>query len=531
MTLNRLALDRNLIVHSTGAVEPISRAAVLHWLDAARAAVKGTPWAEQLMIDRIDALEVLLEPLHLELLGALRGAADPHAAGERSSLAMRARWLGYRLKKMYQEGRARLAANRTGRVTTLFWPRELTHINAQLPVLASLQRRGGSCAVLACHPRTFDQLRSRGIDAVSTCAAWPDVVRRARRTGRERSRVAAGGPAVKLPAFATRNRSIALEPIWRATVCRLLPDVFEAVANARAAIQRFEPEVLVIGNDITLQGRAACLVAQSQGVPTAVLMHGNVTGDELNGRHVAGEIIVYGEASRRELIRLGGDAARILACGAPYLDQRPRQTGSVDPRLAARLGLRPQDRWILAATSGPGDRISHQHHQLVVQNLLRLATTMPEVHLVIKLHRKDRAEHYKGLQSVPGGRFHVLPFCEPGLPASIFDWLQGCPLVLTGASSVAVEAMLLDVPVITMDFCGEINDVDFIDAGTSMHVTNYQALAAAVDRVLASPTSWSDVRDRVQQYLEDAFLLLDGRSADRAADAIQSLAGQSTITG
>ena len=42
--------------------------------------------------------------------------------------------------------------------------------------------------------------------------------------------------------------------------------------------------------------------------------------------------------------------------------------------------------------------------------------------------------------------------------------------MLTGASAVAVEAMLMDVPVVTMDFCNEIHGVDFIDAGATIHV-------------------------------------------------------------
>ena len=57
--------------------------------------------------------------------------------------------------------------------------------------------------------------------------------------------------------------------------------------------------------------------------------------------------------------------------------------------------------------------------------------------------------------------------------------------MLTGASTVAVEAMLMDVPVVTMDFRDEIHEVDFIDAGATMHVRTGEALVEAVAEILA----------------------------------------------
>ena len=73
-----------------------------------------------------------------------------------------------------------------------------------------------------------------------------------------------------------------------------------------------------------------------------------------------------------------------------------------------------------------------------------------------------------------------------GFPRGIIEWLQGCSVVLTGASMVAVEAMLIGVPVITMDFCNEIREVDFIDFGMTTHVTTPEALEATGRDVLAA---------------------------------------------
>ena len=83
--------------------------------------------------------------------------------------------------------------------------------------------------------------------------------------------------------------------------------------------------------------------------------------------------------------------------------------------------------------------------------------------------------------------------------------------------------MLMDVPVVTMDFCDELHDIDFIDAGATIHVATGEALTAKVKEILAGRIPGQDVTLRVQSFLEDAFFALDGHSADRGAQALSEL--------
>jgi UDP-N-acetylglucosamine 2-epimerase len=194
--------------------------------------------------------------------------------------------------------------------------------------------------------------------------------------------------------------------------------------------------------------------------------------------------------------------------------------------LQAKFGLRPHDSWILVATSGPGHRISHRHHEIVVEQLATLCESLGDVPMVAKLHRKDRLEYYQHpLKQHPVARLKLVPYGTAGCPHNIFDWLQGCSLVLTGASTVADEAMLMEVPVLTMDFCNEIHGVDFIDAGATIHVTDGASLERAVREILERGAS-EQLKSRVQSYLEDAYSTLDGRASLRGAQALRALASE-----
>jgi UDP-N-acetylglucosamine 2-epimerase len=312
-----------------------------------------------------------------------------------------------------------------------------------------------------------------------------------------------------------------------------MPFVYEAIANTQAALDRSGCRVLVVGNDLTVEGRAGCRVAARRSVPTAVFTHGSVTAMPLHSMHCADRLLVYGEGQRRDLARLDIADERIVVCGAPSLDERKQQNGRIHPQLEERFELRQGEPWILVATSGPGHTVSQAHHERVVANLLKLSKALPEIPVVIKLHRKDRLDYYQeSLRSAAARKkLYVIGAETGGLPSDILDWLQGCSLLLTGASSAAMQAMLMDVPVVTMDFYHEIKNADFIDAGATVHVDTYDALEAAVRKIIAEGGATEDVRRNTQAFLKDAFLALDGQSSDRGAAAVMELADHDTSQG
>lgn len=498
-------------------VEPLSQAAILAWIDELRASVRSAPWAPLVDFDGVDALDVLLSPIYVATLNAVRNQTDDRQTKTSGLLPWARNW-PYQAKVALRDRAAARRSAQPGPADVLLWSRDITHTVIFEPVVRALCEQGQSARMLACQASIFEQLALRDANSVFTRAAWPGVLRRARLDGVRRARELARFGRWTVPRIAA-DRDI--EPVVRNTVIELLPLVSEAIANAHAALDAFGARLLVVGNDLTTEGRAGCRVAWLRGTPTAMFMHGSITGDPLQALHCVDRILVYGNVHRDELAQRGFPHDRIVVCGAPSLDNRPRQTGRVNAQLRERLGLQPGDPWILVTTSGPGHRISLAHHQLVIENLARLNAAMPTTPVVVKLHRKDRAEHYQQvLQNSVGRKLIVVGENTPGYPNDIFEWLGGCPVVLTGASAVAVEAMLMDVPVVTMDFRNEIHEVDFILAGATTHIRSGEALVEAVSAILAGQAPSNEARLRVQAYLEESFCALDGRSANRAAQSL-----------
>jgi hypothetical protein len=506
--------------------ESIDPAAILRWMREVRSVLMASPAGELLDFEGIDAFDVLLSPIYLRVLNALRRGPVQPPLKTRSALEG-ARSLGYRLKIRLLERIAAWQSASPKRADVVLWTRDITHTVTLHPVSRALETQGMSWCMLACQPRIFKELRRMRSTPVYALGAWPRIVHAARREGARRAKELTALSGCKLPDI-PGFESAGLESTVRETLVQFLPAVSEAIAIAHAVLDQTDPRVLVVGNDVTLEGRAGCRVAQGRGLPTAVFMHGSVSGSALQSQHCADRLLVFGKIQRLELLHQGIADERIVVCGAPSLDDRKRQSGRTHALLQSRFGLRDGEPWILVATSGPGHSTSLSHHRRIIDELVALSKALPSVPIVIKLHRKDRLEYYR--ECVAGctdSRLHVVAQDAYGFPRDIFDWLQGCSMVLTGASTVAMEAMLTDVPVITMDFCNEIPEIDFIQAGATVHVRTAGDLEQAVRKILSVPGVPRDVLAHMQDYLRGSFFALDGCSAQRGAELLRELCQRS----
>lgn len=459
----------------------------------------------------VDAWEAMRSPLFVKALERHRGSP--------ARLPLRAR-LRQKIRGLVGPRRGSSASGIRGqgdvrRADVVFWPTEISHVRCQLPVAAAMSRLGSSSLFLASKPSVMSALVAGGAEPLDTGAAWGQALDAARATAVRRARLLRKQLPPVLPSHGDRS----LADVTGAAL-DLLPAVAEAVTVADNAFAECGARVLVVGNDLTLEGRSASLLARTRGVPTACLMHGAVSGSPLQAHHLTDRFLAYGNASRDILVGLGFPEARIAVVGAPHV-AAARPAADTHPAIRRLLDLAPGAPWVLVATSGPGHSVSEASHQRLVRALAAIASRHPELKLLAKLHRKDRESYYveatreaKGLAWVPAG--------TPGVPDDIADWLPGCSLLVTGASTAAVDALLWGVPVMTVDFDGDLGAADFIEAGTTLHVRD----EAGLERELAKGFPRGYRRpplEAARLYLENSFAARGSQAAERAAAALVGL--------
>lgn len=288
-------------------------------------------------------------------------------------------------------------------------------------------------------------------------------------------------------------------------------------------LDKFSPCCVIPGYDITPEGRLLAFLARNRNIPSYCIMHGSITGEPLDTMHIVDYFCLFGEASKRDLIAKGVDPAPLIVTGAPYLDKFDNIKSGIHPILKHNLSLAESKTYFFIATSGPGHSTSHAHFQLILENIFEAAARYPDAQWVIKMHRKDRIENYREVLSrYKNHGIYIIEHNATGFPESIFEWLQGATALFTGTSTVALEAMSMGIPVVTMDFMDEYKMVDFIDLNTTIHVTDRETLISVIEKLTETPHVFESINERAKAYAAQYFYKSETSASENIVNHITS---------
>lgn len=236
---------------------------------------------------------------------------------------------------------------------------------------------------------------------------------------------------------------------------------------------------------------------------------------------------VMGEVFKEQFLAQGVRKERIEVTGHPLHDaafaQRATLSAEQLRQLKGRYGLPPEARVILYATQPVLWRAVITPEQLVenVRALGRAVADLgPDFLLVLKLHPREAPEAYA-------------PAFGSGLPLRLFHDAEIAELIalaevfISSSSSTVLLAMMLDKPIVTVNF-NQVPHFDYFETvGGTLHVKTHEAAARALRAAVF------DDETRARLATERAAVLaryarFDGRAAERLATLIEELSAAST---
>jgi hypothetical protein len=273
-------------------------------------------------------------------------------------------------------------------------------------------------------------------------------------------------------------------------------------------IEKYKPQKIFVGNDTTREGRLITMLAKRyKEIKSYCIMHGSITGEPLDTYHQVDCFFLYGEAAMKDLISNGMIASNLKISGAPYLDNFIVEGNKgINQILIEKLRLNCEKPYLLITNSGPGHSTSHEHYQKTLHCIFETASLFTDIQWIIKLHRKDSIINFeKVITKYPNHKIQIISSHEHGYPKSIFSWLQGATCLLTGVSTVAIEAMALNIPVVTMDFMNEFTNVDFIEKEATIHVRSQQELNEAITSLVKNKNLYTTKLENSKLYAQQFF--------------------------
>jgi hypothetical protein len=306
-----------------------------------------------------------------------------------------------------------------------------------------------------------------------------------------------------------------------------------AMDEAGAALDALAPKVVVTYAEAGGWGRALVLEARRRGIASVGLQHGFISRHWLNYLHEPDEIapsagnsadrgcplpdvtLLYDEFARRHLLEAGRyPADRLQVTGNPRLDAIVAASRALSDGEIARV----------RRDAGAGD---DQHLVLLAAKripefdatfaaLIQAVAGLPDVHLAIRPHPAETPDPYVALARGVGN-VRVVPLSLD--PVAL---IRGSRLVATINSTVAIEAMALDVPALAMRLPNYLSP--FVDAGAMAGTSRLDEIGPAVARLVFDDAARAALAAARRVFLGGTGAGADGGSAARAADVIARLA-------
>ncbi len=310
--------------------------------------------------------------------------------------------------------------------------------------------------------------------------------------------------------------------LWPAVAERLariftlkLPMVAAEVRAAEAMLQHHRVKSLLLVSDAHHGSRLLTLVGRKLGIASVVVQHGATFAPWGYIPLHADRFAAWGATSRRWMLDRGADPERVVVTGQPRFDTLANRP----PVGRATLGL-PQDSrlllWIL-------DPFPIAENRAILSRLAAVTARYPDLKLIIRPHPSMSDTDWLVAEAQHLANTYVSPATH-----NLHDVITCCDVVLTQGSTVGIEALALDRPVII--FPSDPANV-FQGAFTSpavVHCATNESLRIALQHLFDQPDPSAELLNARRAFVVDALYRLDGRSAERVAALITNRTAHSS---
>lgn len=302
-----------------------------------------------------------------------------------------------------------------------------------------------------------------------------------------------------------------------------LPELLPLAAATENVLDHYPVGLLVSPDVADPRVRAFVLLAKARGIPTLEIQFGTYGPEAVEWRFfLADTLAVWGESPRRVMAAHGVPAERMVVTGSPRHDSLARPNPAAVAAMRGDLGAGANDRIVLFASTHTTDSLSNP---TVVREMkeavFHACVKMPGLRLAIKPHPLENVSETRSL--APSGADFI--FLDPA--RDIRPYIAACDIFISTGSTATLDALILDKPVICLNFPGWETFSDlFARSGATLPAGNAAETRQAL-LALSAPGEeclMRKLQDGRRRFVEDWAYRVDGGSAARISKLALQLA-------
>ena len=324
-------------------------------------------------------------------------------------------------------------------------------------------------------------------------------------------------------------------PDLAATLLLQLPWAVRSYEEMAEALQATRPAVVCLYAESSGWGRAAIAACRAADVPTVAVQHGIVYPGYYSYRHGPDEAdcprpdrtAVFGESARRILLELGHyEPAGLVVTGSPKFDDLLAAASRWDrSEIRRRLDVAASERLVVVASRYRSIRDTHSAIGPAFPAFVRAVESLPGVKALVKPHPAEPADAYAAdLRAAVSSRVRVLP---PG--ADLLELLHAADALVTVESLSAVEALVLDRPVLVLEMPSHLREL--VEAGAALGVGVGANSTPALRELLFDEAVRRRLAQGRQGYLGYVAQGVDGRATARIVALLRETARRPGVVG
>ena len=301
------------------------------------------------------------------------------------------------------------------------------------------------------------------------------------------------------------------------------PSLVGDIEWAERIIKVLKSKCMVVFEDVTTISRTYCRVFKNNGVPVLVMRHGVAATrigiglyDLLISPLEASVQASWGEVGIGE--KHGGDD---VITGNPQYDFASDNFNPDKIETCRRFKLNHEKgiivvatEWYDSYTSAPTDEVGERF----IRYTLRALKEFPDKQIVIKLH-PTHSKKYGKIAKAIAEEENV----EVTITASyLWELIDICDLVIVTTSTVGLDAMILDKPVVVVNIEGEL-DVIAYTPHAAKGAYSIESIASSVREVLNNEQLQRELAVGRKEFIYKYAYIQDGKASYRVAELISKM--------
>lgn len=329
-----------------------------------------------------------------------------------------------------------------------------------------------------------------------------------------------------------------LEKIIRGLIIYDFPRARKNIIFLKRLYKDLRPRVIVLREAVKGPERAIVLTAKQAGIPTLVIQHGILAARNVYTRLLSDKIALWGKAGIDWYGAYGNDTSKCVVTGKPEHDLshfRKNNYKEESQNAFLKIGADPNKETIFYV---PGNFKNARYLRsvyytqdldyVVLGLLLNIAECFSQRQLIIKVRPFDFIE----MDSLINSRIKNCPNVFVVRDIDPLPLIANSSLIITSwFSSLALDAVILDKPVITINFYKrETDPVPFAQRGVALSVTKPEDLYPSVKQVFEDASLRDYLASNRESFIYDYAYKIDGKTTERVLNLIKRLYDECTLS-